>query len=609
MKKAPSVLILTILVLLAFGNTLNNDFVGDSQSLFHRNSFYKGPANLKRLFQKDFIMNAGQFGVAVDKEQSSSGCISYRPVTALTFFADYALWEENPAGHHLTSVLLHLAVVLLVFFLAVNLLGAVFPAFLTALVFGLHPVQSEAVSYIGYRSDLLTALFFLFAFLSARRYLSPGPTAGEPANRRQNSAWLFGSYVAFFLALLAKETALTFPLILFIYDILFLKKSATPIVRFLKERARVYAGFLLAAVVYLYLYLVVFPSAHYPRVFSLGVQPAAHLITISKIFLTYLKAILIPFTVHILPPLYAPAVTPQDTLLPFFVAGIVIVSLGAALSQRRTRPGITFCMAWFFITFLPASYIVPLPNPMAFRFLYLPMTGAALLIATALSALIAYTQRRWPRYSAAKVISILLTAIFVSTTVPNNSFLKNNFSVCYEMLKHYPDSSRPHWILGMSFFEQGRYDKARFHFEKYLAAPPRNPFSPDPENNFILLQAIGRCYVDDPDRAIAHFERVLKLQPDFVPVHLDLAKAYMLKKDFEKALPYALAAVRLDDKILLSYIYAVHCLAETGDFEPAHLLLTKAQAMAEDDPNVRYVEAFLKNKQGHATGAVSPAKP
>ena len=84
-----NILLILLVTAAAFGNTLNNDFIGDSRALFANNSFYKKAANLPKLFSADLIMAPEQLEISPREERSFSGCISYRPVPALTFFIDY----------------------------------------------------------------------------------------------------------------------------------------------------------------------------------------------------------------------------------------------------------------------------------------------------------------------------------------------------------------------------------------------------------------------------------------------------------------------------------------------------------------------------------------
>ena len=136
-----------------YANALFNGFAGDAKGLFDKNAYYDNPSNITRLFTKDFLVSPGSLEGSFEAEQKHySGFVSYRPVTGLSFFADSFIWKKNPFGFHLTNVLLHFAVCLLVFVLASLLTKSKNVALLAALLFCVHPVQSELVCSIGYRS-------------------------------------------------------------------------------------------------------------------------------------------------------------------------------------------------------------------------------------------------------------------------------------------------------------------------------------------------------------------------------------------------------------------------------------------------------------------------
>lgn len=142
-----------------------------------------------------------------------------RPLTNLSFAVDRALWGPTPFGFHLTNVALHAFNIVLVFLLARRVCRRVQPrrsdesaspdaativAAITAVLFASHPVMSEAVAYISSRADLLCACGFLLALLAADRWLEHGRTSA-----------LVSVWFAWLFALLAKETAIVFPLVLF----------------------------------------------------------------------------------------------------------------------------------------------------------------------------------------------------------------------------------------------------------------------------------------------------------------------------------------------------------------------------------------------------------
>ena len=154
----------------------------------------------------------------------------YRPLTWLTLALDYELWGMNPAGYHLSSVLLHAANGVLLFFVARRLFALIpthqsiakqttsWAAVISALFFSLHPLRVEPVAWASARNDVLAGLFFLGAIFCYLNYLS---LPGEGSHRR---VWFIGALLAYVLSLLSKASTVTLPLVLFIMDIYPLKR-------------------------------------------------------------------------------------------------------------------------------------------------------------------------------------------------------------------------------------------------------------------------------------------------------------------------------------------------------------------------------------------------
>ncbi|MFA5260867.1 MAG: hypothetical protein WC450_06535, partial [Candidatus Omnitrophota bacterium] len=463
--KKQTIILLLVLTFLTFANSLNNGFIGDSLSIFRNNSFYKHPAHLKFLFSKKLIMAPEQNQSRWGEESFYSGLISYRPVTALTFFTDYALYRDNPLGYHLTNILLHLITVGLVFALAWSLLPTPASAFMAAILFGVHPIQSEAVNCIGYRSDLLATLFILTALLMYRRAESCAPPSRK---------FLGVSLAALGLALFSKETALVFMPLLVLYDGYVFKPANQSWLSFIiRYRGKKYGLYGLILLSYLIIYFLVFPSQHYPKYLFFRTAFASHGLIVLKIFFEYLKVFFLPVTVTVLPPLYTPPVTSGGTIGLAFMAVLVVVGVVAAFRGRKRHPLALFAAVWFVVAYLPASNIVWLPNPIAFRFMYLPAVGIFLLMALWIERAARYLQSRWPSSQAALIFKTALIGVCMAASFGNNSFFKNNFSACLEMIRNYPDSSRPYWILGLNYYEQAQFDKAKYYFEEYARKDPR----------------------------------------------------------------------------------------------------------------------------------------
>lgn len=586
MTKLRAILLIFAVTLLTYGNSLKNDFIGDDKALFVGNDFYKTPANLVRLFRPDFITDHSRFS----NTAPFSGCVSYRPVTALTFFFDYVVWKENPFGHHLTNVLLHALAAVLVFLLIEWTCGQISLSLLAALLFAVHPIQAEAVNVVGYRSDLIATAAYLAAFFFYLRFTRGGP--GGPR-------WLVFSYLSFFTALFAKENAVPFPFVLVLYDCLF---PAGPAGAAEKRRAffgriKYYAGFLAILTFYLIVYFFVFPSAFYPKMPLLGGTPASHLGYIAQIFLLYLKAIVWPAAVHTLAPLDLPP-PPAAPAMEIAAALAVVSALlaGAAFAARR-RPVVTFAILWFLANYFLVSNVLTLLNPYAYRFVYLPSVGAFWLIALGVDKITAPFEKKLDspvKWAAAA----LIIAVLVSQTLRLNRHFRNDVTACLSMIRHYPDSPQPYWVLGHHYYITQNYEKAAGYFEQFLQKKTRNPFISPEKQKFMALHLLGRSYTDrHPAKAVEALAAAIAIFDGEPVLFADLSKAYISAKDYENALASARRAYTMNPRLGIAYVYAVHALVETGRLDEAFAELEKAKQIFPGDPNVKIVEDYLNSKQ------------
>ena len=134
---------------------------------------------------------------------------NYHPVTMLSLMADYALYGSHAQGYHATNIIIHCSSVIICFFIFLQLTQNIKPAFLVALLFGIHPLHVESVAWISERKDMLYVLFYFSAMLSYLQYQK---------RYEQKFLWLTGSF--FLLSLLSKGMAVTLPPVLLLLDYL-----------------------------------------------------------------------------------------------------------------------------------------------------------------------------------------------------------------------------------------------------------------------------------------------------------------------------------------------------------------------------------------------------
>jgi len=302
-----------------------------------------------------------------------------RPVHLASLMLDSTFWGTDPFGYHLTSILLHAAVTVLVWLVARGVLAARpggeplwsgLAAFLAALLFAVEPVVTEAVCEPTYREDLLAALFSLGA-LALAIYREPG--------RRGSDLWRgTACALACLLAVGSKESGIAAPFFLATYWALFRRG----------ERDRFWAIAIGGGIVLSGLFLaarfllepspsVIFETKpHYP-----AETFAATMLIQPRIFALYLQDLIWPPALCADYGLYSVRFLPlwlSLVLLVLFVAGMG----WAAWRDRRVLPG----LAVMLLPLLPVSNLIPIYRAAADRYLYLPLAGAALVLACLLDS-------------------------------------------------------------------------------------------------------------------------------------------------------------------------------------------------------------------------------
>ncbi|HHT9112630.1 MAG TPA: tetratricopeptide repeat protein [Candidatus Wunengus sp. YC65] len=354
--------LITVLPVLIYLNSLGNTFVYDDYLTITNNYFIREWRYLSAFFSQKYF--------AISNE------LTYRPVVTLSYFVDYALWQLRPWGYHLTNLIIHTLNVYLVYFTAYHLFKNRITAFISCLLFSVHPIFSEAVNAVSYREDLLSATFLLVAFILFIKY-------NESTNRRYFIIWYALSLLTYLLAMLSKETAVVLPFLILSYDLIFQKNHIVNLHNRIRRLVANYAGYIATGGFYLFLrfYLIHNPgeSVEYP-----GNSIFVNFIMMTKVLGYYLKLLFIPAPLnadYVVPLTYSPA----DGA--FIVSAILLIITAILLVKKCRLSRIwIFSTIWFFVTLLPVLNIIPINNIIAERYLYIPGIGFTMLLGSILTS-------------------------------------------------------------------------------------------------------------------------------------------------------------------------------------------------------------------------------
>ncbi|MDD2680086.1 MAG: tetratricopeptide repeat protein, partial [Candidatus Omnitrophica bacterium] len=433
-KLKTTLLVLIIFVIAGFcvifySNSLQNPFIWDDEALIVRNPVIRSWQNLPSAFTSDLYSGV------------NFGSNFYRPLQTASYMWDYHFWQLNPYGYHLTNIILQALVAFLVFLLSYAIFKEVDSALAVALLFALNPLHTEAVTYLSGRAEMLLGLFLLSALLLFMR------------------GYRFLSWLSFILALLSKELAVVFPLLILAYLFYYRREELKKAGNFIK----LLLPFLVIDLVYLLLRVsfLSFARMHPP---ALTKYPLLLRITVlPEVILTYLRLLFFPLNLHMSWTITRPA----DFLgffLNWFVLGLICVACFYILKDKRTDKRAALMLCWSLVFFLPQSGILPINAFIAEHFIYLPSISFFMLIV--------YLFRRYLR-KGLFIFAVIGLGAFYGLLTFNRNFEWSDPAAFYEKITRFsPGSFQAHNNLGLQYEYRYLYAKAIIEYKKALEINP-----------------------------------------------------------------------------------------------------------------------------------------
>ncbi len=375
---------------------------------------------------------------------------SYRPLRDITYAIDFAIWGERPLGFHLTSIAIHVANTLLVFALLMRITRKTLLASLAALIFAIHPIQPDAVTYISGRRDVLFSLFYLASFhsyLTYRRHLS----GQESRHHRGRALFYFGlMLVCWALSLLSKEMAASLPLFIFVWNFcdVWDRESGSWGRQFLTATRKAFSRdkwlyIMLSLAVPAYVWYQVFVKGGSARASISGFDYwggsfYTNLLTSIKVHAWYLKQLVFPTPIVQYSGAFDIATSPFEfrVMLSIVVVAATIVAGFVLLNRDKLM---AFAILSFFAMLLPVSQIIPHQELLADHYLYLPMMSFGLFVAL-LAQKISVRSEIIKRLTYGVAAGVLV--VFAIMTVMRNTVYKDDFTLWKTNYKEVPTSIR-----------------------------------------------------------------------------------------------------------------------------------------------------------------------
>lgn len=533
-----SISIIAAVIFLFYLNSINNSFNYDDGYLIENNP------KIERL--DNYIFTNNWFRT-----------FNNRSLTYLSFALNYSLGELNPEGYHLFNLAVQIISSLGIYFLVLILIGFVkwkkpliqrervlFPL-AAALVFGLHPIQTDAVSYITQRMASMAGMFVILSTLSYVRFRIADKFFIK-------SIWLGLCIIAFAGGFLSKESGLYALLTIMLVEFFFLRKREG------KETDYYLYGMIAAYVIVPSVYFLVNPFPYLTT--DHGV--VEYFFTQQKVILTYLGLLFYPLNLHV-----AHLVTPEKFFFSFAVIGPMLVHIGlttAGIFLYRNHKWLSFSIFWFYAGLILESSLFPLPYFMNEYRVYISAAGFAFAVSYGFIYIRQLTTRSYPL-----VIFVVLLIFYGMLTRDRNEAWQDPVSLWTDNTEKSPENPEGFNALGYALYQSGRYMYALEALTKAIQLDP---------NYYKAVLNRGMVYseLDQDKLALEDFERVLKQDSTNYLALSNKGTILAKRGDLEAAKQHYLKSLKSNPIYFRVYYNLGQYYYEKSDYDSAYLCYTES---------------------------------
>jgi tetratricopeptide (TPR) repeat protein len=505
----------------------------------------------------------------------------WHPLIWLSHMLDLQLFGLNPGMHHLVNLFLHIANTLLLFFVLKRMTGSLWKSAFVAAVFAVHPLNVESVAWASERKNVLSTFFWMLTMLTYVRYTE--------------CTTLLRYLLTFFvyaIGLMAKPMLVTLPFVLLLLDYWPLgrfnfaqSKSMNQDVH--KSKNTGFQWSLVLRPILEKIPLLVLSSGCI-YLSSLSVQHLGIVISTVSVpmklrignaiisYVTYIKKMIWP---HNLVIYY-----PYPKMLPLWqVAGagfLLLCIFLLVLKTLKTKPYFAVGWLWYVGTLVPVIGLVQagLWPAIADRFTYVPLIGLFIVIAWGAPEVIA----KWRSKRVVLIVSATTAlSAFTICTWNQVKYWENSVALFTHNLNVNYDNSLAHYELGNALKQQGKFDKALFHYSKALQI---NPNFAEVHNNLGHILACQKDYKD----AIYHYNEALRIKPTYTQAHNNLGAVFAEQGNFEEAVYHFNKALEINPNYAGAYYNLGKIFANHGKIEKAILFYEKALELNPEMTQVLY---------------------
>lgn len=543
---------LVFLTYLAFNTVLENDFVNyDDQDYVTRNDYVRSglhPTSAAWAFRTTYLCN-------------------WTPLTWLSHMLDVQLFGLDPAGHHLTSLLIHLVTVLLLFWWLACLTKAPWSSAIAALVWAIHPLRVESVAWIAERKDVLCGFWALVTLWAYVFYV-----------QKQSIARYLLVLVSLVLGLMSKPMLVSWPFVLLLIDFWPLRRAvlphsadeyglpepAFPIQNKQPVRKLVIEKIPLLMLSALFSVITYLAQKNLAMASTERFSWGFRLQNATFSYIRYLGKIFYPVRLSVL--------YPQNEFIPVPVLlGSVILLLAITISAAvlfRRKPYLLIGWLWYLVTLVPVIGLVQVGlQSIADRYTYLPSIGITFAVVRLIRSRVGRIRLR--QVLAGLLTVLVATGLLLATWI-QTVYWKNSLTLFHHAVQVTRNNYPMQLAYAGALAKTGEVDEAILLTYKVHQALPSLPDA---------AGQLGDLYVQKNEfsDAVKYFEQAIAMKPKNPDEYLGkLGAAYALQGEYSEAVRYYQEALRINPckAALLNDLAMVR--KNQGDFREAAALWKKA---------------------------------
>ncbi|MBN1232341.1 MAG: tetratricopeptide repeat protein [Candidatus Coatesbacteria bacterium] len=575
LKESLPIIVLAVIIIIAYFSVWNNGFIYDDHDLIENNPLMQEKIPVKYIFTTEYW------------ETTRGKSNYYRPLIILSYRLENMLWNKKPSGFHVTNLLIHILISILIYFLSMKLGLNKLQSLLASAIFGISPLHTQSVAWISGRTDLLATFFALGSYLCF-------------INARKLKSYLFYilSGVLYLSSILSKEITATLPIVIIAIDFI---NNGNELMKNKKAWIH-YLVFLLPILIYVYLRLMVVGN-------FLGIKPHAEawwnpengnlrrFLTVPQIFVWYLYKNILPINLN-----FDRGIDLSSGFndIWFYISSIVLLAwIIVIFVSLKNYKIVSSGLTWLFITLIPLSNIFPIFESALEHLSYFPSIGFAIVFGFLYGkAIYKYN------YRIIYVISIIPIIIFMILTQLRLKDWKNDLSIWRDTLAKKPHLYRAQSMYGLALADAGFNAESIEPLKKALAMKP--DYAPPHYNLGLAYKKLGKM-----NEARKELEEAIRINPELLSSYNVLGSIYFMQNEFKKMrelfekankvekLPYHYYSIGIaaqkEGNILLAKESYENALKIDPDYANAYLGLGEINAISgNEDKALYYYSISLK---------------